>query len=65
MPCRELEGSAQGDQVLDSCGNICRAGPSLFFAVLLWMLGVHSPPLLNPSIILEWETTPGGEGSDG
>lgn len=67
MECCALQGSrefSRGDQVLDNCGNICIAGHSfLLFAVSLRMLRVHSPSLLNPSIILEWK--PGGEGSDG
>lgn len=67
MECYALQenrGFSTGDKDLDNCGNICRAGHSfLFFAVSLRMLGVHSPPLLSPSIVLEWEA--GGEGSDG
>lgn len=59
VECCALQGSrsfSTGDQVLANCGNICRAGHSfLFFAVSLQMLRVHSPALLNPGIILEWE----------
>lgn len=53
MECYALQGSrgfSTGDQILDNCGNICRAGHSfLFFAASLRMHGVLSPSLLGYS----------------